>query len=1432
MSKHCVNHKNKDVVDIANSLGVHPAIAASKIAVWQENNGIENFPSINDLRETSQSQLKKEIGITNGREISNQQLINIKSKIARKNKENIRLGIPFNYQIESKNIYGDTYNYTLKKYKGNTNLAKKFERENNNIVDPSQNTTKVSSMKKNSDPQLLLFESKKNFNNLLGKTEAFGIYKDSIEDEDSSENTSVKNSIISTLFNGEIKDISAKEVLLNIIDSGIYSNNPLMSNIVNKLLNTEANVKIVDDFGNDDTYMTYDAKDNSINVSENTLSFVSSVEEGVSKFLHEVFHDRTIGILRNPQTANELKLVGDIKRDYVKVKNFLQESYSHEVSSVEEFTAAMFSNKDFENEVKELLDSNSFWNNIKNFFKKLFNLSNNYDTLMSNIIELIDNKNTTNNFNDVLDSKYTIGQKKNEKKHALDDLSHKIDEVLKVLQIQSSRLGENSAFKKKLRETTKQIEAAEKEFDKDINAYRREALGIFLKFMTGQLHSVEARILNDKKFNSGIFNSSKTYVDAFISIQEDIDKALDELLTSNNITDEDYDAMTGLARNLKGVALRAKQNLIEAGKKHIKKNNTQFSKGYKEVELRYKHQYQKEGREKGLFDGALEEYVNKQMSENRDLIKEATGEDFNNMLDHPIVDIDSLSIMFNSEKDFTHPIISIFSSILDKVKDLYDNAIQRKLINLQEQTNKFLEGKRTKSSDDIYKNMVEVSKSGTTFLKGEYSIEYHDIVNDLKTKRDEAAEEHGKESKEYKDAAKEYKDFIDDNTILLDEFRRLPMDKWKTDLSDLSKEERIYLKQIQTLANESNNSYGIKTKSLKKMVGFAAYYELPKIRKAQITSLKSGNLLDTAKEFYNETFTRQTDQEDLGQEEQVDNIYKVYTDLSGKEVRYVPIHYRIPIDAKHQSIDLPTIYALEYQNAIKFKQKNMVANDLLMFKDVIQEGKFIKKKGFGSRMISSVYNKNNNAIEYTKEDAHLIKMLDTILNNRLYDKTNEYAGKIFGQDVNKVESFLRGTISKASMALNTIGAPANLLTGKAQNLFEVIRDPNLTIDNVKNAEKYYYSHLGGFMDDMGRNVYKSIGNQLLLSYGGLTSAQMLQNNFEKNKTLALANDKALYFFQEAGEHHIAAIHTMTILDSAKILDKDGNYLNKEGNVVKTKSEAASLLDISVLENGTLNTTIKKPFFTTLDRLHEFNRGGRTTVRSYIQSSLIKAQGNYGSEYTSELQRHFYGKALFHFKKHIISPALSRWRGVSTNLGKDEDVNIKYNYDLQRPDEGNYVTTIRFIKNVVLPKIKKLQLSLIVKEFKDRDAWEQANIRRTFTELATVSTFASLAYLFAASAGDDDDEMWFAAAVFRRLQSEASQYYDITEAWRVLKNPISSLAFLESTSKLLGSVTNLVDPFTDDRLEHLEKNTVKMTKFIPGNKIFKEPKEAFEYLNRN
>lgn len=45
----CINHKHPDVINMANTAGLSPAVIAAKIMLWQESNGLDNWPTINDL---------------------------------------------------------------------------------------------------------------------------------------------------------------------------------------------------------------------------------------------------------------------------------------------------------------------------------------------------------------------------------------------------------------------------------------------------------------------------------------------------------------------------------------------------------------------------------------------------------------------------------------------------------------------------------------------------------------------------------------------------------------------------------------------------------------------------------------------------------------------------------------------------------------------------------------------------------------------------------------------------------------------------------------------------------------------------------------------------------------------------------------------------------------------------------------------------------------------------------------------------------------------------------------------------------------------------------------------------------------------------------------------------------------------------------------
>lgn len=957
---------------------------------------------------------------------------------------------------------------------------------------------------------------------------------------------------------------------------------------------------------------------------------------------------------------------------------------------------------------------------------------------------------------------------------------------------------------------------------------------LFSRFMTEQLYSINNRL--DKKniddFNSNFFMFSSNFINGFEKLEQELLVSLNQLKDNNSIDNENFLNNKTKIIELSGLTKQAKNRLLELSKNYII-NNNELSSEYKQVELEYKTKFNQEAKTQNIPKHLVESYVNKKMAEYRDEIKNETKKRFKELLNNPVVDIQQMSHLMNSEKDFTNPIIQIFSKILDKVRLKYNKLIQPILLNLQNESNKFLKDKKLKSSDEIYKKLVQESSDGYIFLRTGYKIEYYNKINELQNKINTAEEQYGIFSKEREDAFNEYRHFVNLNTIQANNQIISPTDEWIDDLSDLSNDEKKYLEYIKNLAIELNGMYNIKFKSLKKTIAGADFYRIPSQYKESLTGIKAGNLTSGIKEYWEQLTKTQSDQTDMGDLAQLDinkGVYKVYSDMAGKEVNYIPIHFRGKIPKGRQSIDLATLYAMEAINAGKFKEKNEVINDLIMFKSVIAENGVYKVKGFNNKFIA---NKQGDPNIYGEEDSFLIKKLESMLNNRMYEKTSEYAGTINGKDVNKIESFIRGIISKSSMALNIISAPANLVTGKAQSFLEFLRDTNITRKDVENGEKFFFNNLGGIMSDLGSNVYKSLPHQILLENSGLVSFSMLQNSFEHNKFLSLANSKVLYFAQESGEHYIQAVHTFSILSSAKILDKDGNFLDKDGNIVDSKEKAASLLDLQTLDSsGNLAISLKKDFYTTLDTINSFKEGGNATVKSYISSSLIKSQGQYSKEYQSELERHFYGKALYHFKKHIISPALSRWRGASNIFKREDDIVINYNFDLQRPDEGNYVTTVRFLKNHILPKIKKFQLKMMMTDFNNLDEWEQANIKKTLSELLLVKTFAVLSLLFAGAASDDDDLFWYAATVFRRLESESAQYYNVNEAWRVLKNPLSTLRLIEDTSDVVGSLINIVDPMTEERFKKFSKEASDVVKYIPGNKLFKDSKEAYDYLNSN
>lgn len=112
---------------VNNFLGSKEDIEGFKKFIYDQKNSYKNNIYLSE--EQSQSSLKKEIGITAGKEVSNDQIINIKKKISKANDKNFINGIDEIYLIDTVQVgQANLYNYTLRKVAGKLDIKSKKER--------------------------------------------------------------------------------------------------------------------------------------------------------------------------------------------------------------------------------------------------------------------------------------------------------------------------------------------------------------------------------------------------------------------------------------------------------------------------------------------------------------------------------------------------------------------------------------------------------------------------------------------------------------------------------------------------------------------------------------------------------------------------------------------------------------------------------------------------------------------------------------------------------------------------------------------------------------------------------------------------------------------------------------------------------------------------------------------------------------------------------------------------------------------------------------------------------------------------------------------------------------------------------------------------------------------------------------------------------
>jgi hypothetical protein len=251
----------------------------------------------------------------------------------------------------------------------------------------------------------------------------------------------------------------------------------------------------------------------------------------------------------------------------------------------------------------------------------------------------------------------------------------------------------------------------------------------------------------------------------------------------------------------------------------------------------------------------------------------------------------------------------------------------------------------------------------------------------------------------------------------------------------------------------------------------------------------------------------------------------------------------------------------------------------------------------------------------------------------------------------------------------------------------------------------------------------------------------------------------LFFISHAGEHYMQTRFMMAMLHN--IPAKDG-----EGKVI------GNMLDMYTVNKDTKRLQLD-------ERVKNWNEAKETEFKNRLKRILSRMHGEYSQEGMSALQLTALGRMGILFRKFLVPGFNRRWQKRQYN-------NLSESYV-----EGSYITFgkffTRFMKDLYSLKFEMLSSNSTLTPM------EQANIKRTLGE---ISMFLACIVLgnFAMKYKDDDPEnerFWsFLAYQAYRLRAEASFYILPSSAMQILRSPMASMSFLQSTMKLAGQ---LVDP---------------------------------------
>jgi len=499
-------------------------------------------------------------------------------------------------------------------------------------------------------------------------------------------------------------------------------------------------------------------------------------------------------------------------------------------------------------------------------------------------------------------------------------------------------------------------------------------------------------------------------------------------------------------------------------------------------------------------------------------------------------------------------------------------------------------------------------------------------------------------------------------------------------------------------------------------------------------------------------------------------------DLEGETHRFIPIYYTGEIDEKHQSYDVATMFLANAEMTMRFQNLVEIAPDLEAARDLV------KMRDVGTSIKRAGDEKNLAKAEANATEAFEVMLLDQLYGVHRQDKSNV-----------KMWDTLQGYVSHLYLGAHAVASFQNLIYGQALNTVEAISGGYYKRKDLRKAFGQYSADMFEMWKDWTNATTDSRTHQLMLMFDAMKDFRGPRHVYSENTRLKrVIEPSTMLAFHTSGEHFIQGVNMYAMLNRVKIINENGEYINKDGTVVGSEKDAMTLADAYQKNDKgyvEINPMVKK---IALDNRHmDWNEQNENFVRRRVHHMNTTIHGNYGHQAKSEIERYIMGRFALQLRKWMLQGARRRM-AYSITKGKtssdlpwwEKDITIADN-ELGDNFEGIFITALRFHRKLIrdmswnpLTIMNGANRKAVVSAYRQLDDVEKASYLKSWFEVAVATVMSSfvvfiLSHGFDLEEDDEEAKSWWRNVFYYtayRMRIELALYYNPTALLDIVGSP--------------------------------------------------------------